>query len=285
MYQIYFKLLFGFFVFLLFGCASNEIKWNSVSGPTNNPDQVFGSYSAGCLDGAVSLTASSKNYQAMRLSRQRYYGHPRLIQFLNDYSKEVYESGLGSLAIGDLSQARGGPMPQGHASHQTGLDADIWFKRFTDDERKSLSLNDLESFSAIFVVNEDTLTINDETWKEESSLALKAAALHVDVERVFVNFVIKKKLCEIHKGESWLNKIRPWWGHNYHYHVRLSCPKGSATCKPQQPVIQNDGCDETLDWWFTEEAQTELDKKKDIKERIIKLPLQCAAVFNNRSIF
>jgi hypothetical protein len=30
------------------------------------------------------------------------------------------------LYIGDISQPRGGPMTSGHASHQIGLDADIW---------------------------------------------------------------------------------------------------------------------------------------------------------------
>ena len=37
------------------------------------------------------------------------------------------KQGLGVLSIGDLGQARGGPAPSGHVSHQSGLDVDIWF--------------------------------------------------------------------------------------------------------------------------------------------------------------
>ena len=37
------------------------------------------------------------------------------------------------LLVGDMAQARGGPMLTGHASHQVGLDADIWLTPMPQD--------------------------------------------------------------------------------------------------------------------------------------------------------
>jgi len=40
--------------------------------------------------------------------------------------------------IGDLGQARGGPAPDGHASHQNGLDVDLRFVPSTADDTVSM---------------------------------------------------------------------------------------------------------------------------------------------------
>ena len=274
-------LIFVYITLLISACSVTGMKWDIVSGPTDTSSDIYGSYSAGCLDGAVSLAANSQTYQTMRIARQRYYGHPILIDFLKNYSETIVEKDLGILAIGDLSQARGGPMPGGHASHQIGLDADIWFKRFTPKEREILSLENIDSIPAISMVNSDALTINEQEWTADNVDVLKIASTHNDVERIFVNYVIKKKLCEKHKGEQWLSKLRPWWGHTHHYHVRLACPEGIELCKAQAPVDETDGCDETLDWWFSEEAQLKPAEDFDKKPRVIKLPLQCDEVYKS----
>ena len=53
-------------------------------------------------------------------------------------SKRLAESGKrvgwNGLLIGDMSQPRGGPMLNGHSSHQIGLDVDIWFTPMPDHE-------------------------------------------------------------------------------------------------------------------------------------------------------
>lgn len=257
------------FVILLSSCATTELKWDEISSPSTKPSNIYGGYSAGCLDGAVSLNTSSYGYQTMRVSRNRYYGHPRLIHFLEKYAKEVTDAGYGILAIGDLSQARGGPMPRGHSSHQIGLDADIWFKRFSKEEQQLMTKEKAEILSAVSMVNQTAMRIDTNTWHENNARVLEIVANHPEVERVFVNFAIKKTLCKKHKGEAWLKKIRPWWGHVYHYHVRLSCPEGSQTCRLQKSVANNDGCDETLAWWFSDEAHVKpaLDIKKRKKEK------------------
>ena len=47
--------------------------------------------------------------------------------------------------VGDISQPRGGPMFTGHASHQIGLDADVWLTPMPD---RTLSRAERESMPA-----------------------------------------------------------------------------------------------------------------------------------------
>jgi hypothetical protein len=50
----------------------------------------------------------------------------------------------------------------------------------------------------------------------------------------------------------WMSKVRPWYGHDDHIHVRLKCPADSPNCRAQPPVPGGDGCDKSLDHWFTD---------------------------------
>ncbi len=166
-------------------------------------------------------------------------------------------------------------MPSGHASHQIGLDADFYFRRLPIHS-PPLTLNQAINIEAYSMLNTAQTEIG-ENWHEENVEVLKTAARHEVVERIFVHYVIKKRLCQTHTGESWLSKIRPWWGHHYHFHVRLKCPENNPHCIPQSKPSNQDGCDETLDWWFTEEARLEGRKKGPQREP--QLPQQCFQVF------
>ena len=78
-------------------------------------------------------------------------------------------------------------------------------------------------------------------------------------------------------------KVRPWWGHYYHFHIRLGCPRGAGSCKGQAPVTADDGCGAELDNWFTRLNQAELQPAKPDDEqkpmlRLADLPPQCRAV-------
>jgi penicillin-insensitive murein endopeptidase len=85
-------------------------------------------------------------------------------------------------------------------------------------------------------------------------LVIRAAAQEPRVERIFVNAAIKKALCREAKGDrSWLAKIRPWYGHDYHFHVRITCPPGDSACTPQAPPPKSEGCASAdLAYWFTD---------------------------------
>jgi len=258
--------------------AAAEPDWGSVPGPAPPPTHAIGSYARGCLAGAVALPADGPGYQVMRLSRDRFYGHPRLIRFIETFAAEMRAQGWDGLLVGDLAQPRGGPMTSGHASHQIGLDADIWFQ----PEARRLSDAEREDRSAVSVVAEDGKDVDPERWTDGYERLLHTAAGFPEVERIFVGAAIKQHLCRtVGEDRGWLGKIRPWWGHVYHFHVRLRCPAEDDACKNQAPVPAGDGCDETLAWWFSDDAKAKLERLRKLPPKPITLadlPPACRAV-------
>src|SRR5206468_2488148 len=163
--------------------------------------RTIGFYSKGCLAGAVALPINGPTWQVMRLSRNRNWGHPKLIEFLERLSAQAPKTGWHGLLVGDISQPRGGPMLTGHASHQVGLDADIWL---TPMPGRKLSREEREQMSATNVVRDDGLDVNKD-WTPQHMEAIKAAAQDPAVQRIFVNAAIKKAICREAKGDrSWL---------------------------------------------------------------------------------
>jgi penicillin-insensitive murein endopeptidase len=211
--------------------------------------RAIGFYSRGCLAGAKALPVNGQTWQVMRLSRNRNWGHPELVQFLERLANKVPKvSGWPGLLVGDISQPRGGPMLTGHASHQLGLDADIWL---TPMPNRELTRQEREEMSATMVVAKDRKDVDPQIWTPDHTAVIKAAAEDRKVERILVNAAIKKALCrEAGSDRSWLHKVRPFWGHDYHFHIRIGCPAGSTECRPQDPAPASDGCGSELDWWF-----------------------------------
>lgn len=219
--------------------------------PARLPPQSIGFYSKGCLAGGEALPIDGDSWQVMRLSRNRNWGNPELIKLIERLAHKVRHAvGWPGLLIGDMSQPRGGPMFTGHASHQIGLDADIWL---TPMPPRTLSRNEREEMSATNVVAASRLDVDPTVWTPGHLAVIKAAAEEPRVERIFVNAAIKKALCRDARGDrGWLSKVRPFYGHDYHFHIRMKCPIGSTSCTPQAPPSDSDGCGHELDYWFSE---------------------------------
>ncbi len=242
--------------------------------------QTIGFYTAGCIKHSSALPKDGEGYQVIRLSRDRFYGHPELIEFIQSLAKEAHHLYGVTLLIGDISQKNGGPMPDGHSSHQVGLDADILFWQHPIATERTLTLAEREMIEPLSVLNPDLTEIDPARWSPVYAKILKLAASFGDVERIFVNPVIKKRLCEIFPGEPWLTKIRPWWGHDGHFHVRLRCPNDNPLCRPQEPVTEGISCDGELAWWLTPKIRRqELESKDKPSTRIVrKLPDECLSI-------
>jgi penicillin-insensitive murein endopeptidase len=213
---------------------------------------ALGFYSKGCFAGGVAMAEDGPNWQAMRLSRNRRWGHPEMIATLEKLSREAAQDGWPGLLLGDISQPRGGPMLTGHASHQIGLDADIWLVPMPTDKR--LTAAQRENMDFVSMLKPKSLYVDDRKWTPAHAALLKRAASYPNVERILVHPGIKKKLCDTVTGDrSWLRKVRPNWGHDSHFHIRIGCPVGSSSCKGQEAVPRSEGCDASLAWWFTDE--------------------------------
>jgi len=227
--------------------------FSSVKLPSLGKAVAIGYYPRGCLQGGVELPVDGPNWQVMRLSRNRNWGHPELVNFLERFAPLAAKAtGWKGILIGDMAQPRGGPLPFGHLSHQIGLDVDIWFMPMPDHE---LSAKEREEISAINLVVPDRLHVNLQTWTPADVAFIRTAAEQPEVERVLVNAAIKKELCRVeNKGhDGWMAKVRPWYGHDDHIHVRLRCPADSPNCRKQPPVPAGDGCGEKeLAFWFSD---------------------------------
>ncbi len=249
------RALILFFVLCLAAPASAEAvkyRFGAADGASSQVPQPHGSYAKGCLAGGAKLAETGESWQAMRLSRNRNWGHPELIAFVARLGAQAQNIGWEGLLVGDLSQPRGGPMTSGHRSHQIGLDADVWMR---PGYARELTRKERESIGSFTVTTGDHMAVNNR-WTPRHGEVLKAAASDPAVARIFVHAAIKDQLCQTAGDDrGWLRKIRPWWGHNAHFHVRLACPDGAVGCIDQAPPPAGDGCDATLAWWFSEEAR------------------------------
>jgi penicillin-insensitive murein DD-endopeptidase len=229
--------------------------FSQVELPTLGKAMAIGYYPRGCLQGGVELPVDGPNWQVMRLSRNRNWGHPELVHFLEKFAPLATKAtGWKGIMVGDMAQPRGGPLPFGHMSHQIGLDVDIWFMPMPDHR---LNKDEREKISATNLVADDWKHINPKTWSPADIAFIRTAAEQPEVERVLVNAAIKKELCQAEGKDhwTWMEKVRPWYGHHDHIHVRLKCPADSPNCRKQPPVPGGNGCAAgELDYWFSDKV-------------------------------
>jgi len=220
-----------------------------LTGPSAQPPAAIGSYAKGCQAGAVQLPESGPGWQAMRLSRNRHWGQPEMIGFISRLAQSARQAGWKGIYVGDISQPRGGPMVSSHASHQIGLDVDFWM---LPPARMDLTQQERETISSISVVSNDKRSVNG-NWSAAHQQVLLAALKDPSVARIFVSGAIKLQMCADlpARDHKYLRKLRPWWGHRDHFHVRLNCPAGAQNCTEQAPPPAGDGCESAV-WWVTD---------------------------------
>jgi len=255
--------------------------FGAVSKPSPGSPRPIGFFSKGCLAGAVQLPITGEDWQVMRLSRNRNWGMPALLRTIEHIARDAHRAGWPGLLIGDMSQPRGGPMKTGHASHQIGLDVDIWL---TPMPSYVLTPAEREEMSAVNVVAPDRLTVDRSVWSPAHVALIKAAAEQPETTRVFVNPAIKKELCRTAGSDrGWMTKVRPYWGHDDHIHVRIACPAGAASCEEQEPPPEGDGCAEKdLAYWFQPEVLHPTPGKPRPPLPLSALPGECRSVLLER---
>lgn len=233
--------------------APSASPWALIETPSPGRPQVIGGASSGCVGGAQSLPESGPGYVSVRRYRNRFYGHPELIRMIDDLGSAARARGLDLVMVGDLSQPRGGRMPSSHRSHQNGLDADIWFTLAKSPEAAGRLMDNRDDPQSMVKTGG---TYMAEAWGPDQRFLLETAARHAKVDRIFVNPAIKRAVCQATSGDrDWLRKLRPWFGHDAHFHVRLRCPPDSPQCDQQASLPPGDGCGADLAWWFSDEAR------------------------------
>jgi penicillin-insensitive murein endopeptidase len=248
-------------------------RWSQVTAPRPGVPLSIGQPGSGCVQGAVALPLHGPGWIIMHPERHREFGHPSLIAYLRKLATVARKDKLGLLAVGDLGQPRGGPTPSGHRSHQTGLDVDIWYGPPTEP----LAPGKKPVPPAASVVDLRTSKMLP-AWNGRVERLLEAAASSPTVDRIFVHPAVKRALCEDKARRGpWLARVRPWWGHQDHFHVRLQCPEDSPDCTLPQPLPDGEGCD-AVKWWFSEDARKTAAKRGPPGENAPAMPDKCEAV-------
>ncbi|MGE0230951.1 MAG: penicillin-insensitive murein endopeptidase [Flavobacteriaceae bacterium] len=220
--------------------------------PADMKARAIGSYARGCMAGARALPVTGDAWQVMRLERNRNWGQPVLIDYMERLARDARQKdGWPGLLVGDLAQPRGGPMLSGHASHQVGLDADIWLRPMPDHELSAAERSEKAGLSAISMLADDKIHADPKKFTDAEKKLIRRAASYPEVARIFLHPGLKQALCSwAGDDRAWLSKVRPWWGHHYHFHVRLKCPAGSPECENQPAPGDDDGCGKELKDWI-----------------------------------
>ncbi|MBM4290659.1 MAG: hypothetical protein FJ138_03850, partial [Deltaproteobacteria bacterium] len=166
--------------------------WSRAARPSAGEAESVGGYARGCLYGARALPAEGVGFRSIRRARNRFYGHPLLIDVLTRIGARVAALGLRPVDVGDLSQPRGGLMSSGHNSHQVGLDADLWFG--AEEAPPGLKRGALHHPSLIEGPRE---ALREAAWSPRHLQLLAAAAGQPEVARLFVHWRVKEHLCAL----------------------------------------------------------------------------------------
>lgn len=245
--------ILGLGLALACGFAVQASPWAKVKATAPGPVSVIGGTANGCIRGAQSLPAQGEGFVSLRRHRNRYYGHPQTLALIEDLGRALSARTSSVMMVGDLSQPRGGLMSSSHRSHQNGLDVDIWFRLSESPERAESAYPEARNPRSLVAADGVSLT---SAWGPQQRFLLQQTAEDPRVDRIFVNPTIKRALCqEVRGARKWLSRLRPWWGHDAHFHVRLQCPQDSPLCQRQAPLSTDPGCGPELAWWFSEEAR------------------------------
>jgi len=253
-------------------------EWSDAVAPTPGTPQVIGNTGNGCIAGAMALPADGPGFQTIRMSRRRYFGHPDTVAFVAALGRAAHRAGLADFYVGDMAQPRGGPMLESHVTHQNGLDVDIWFNL---DPKPSLPPAAREDVSLPSMLLPDKSAVDPARFGAAQVTLLRLAARDSRVDRILVNPAIKRALCQGAGGagsgdRAWLRTLRPWYGHDDHFHVRLKCPAGSPLCEDLPPPPPGEGCDPAIfAWWETELARP---KVPSPPRPPLALPAACRAI-------
>ena len=256
--------------------ATAATPWQKIEHPISGSTQSIGGFSNGCIIGAHGLPLADERYQVMRPDQRRYFGHPDLVAFIQRLSQQTRQQTGGTLLVGDMGMPAGGRFSSGHASHQTGLDVDI----FLQLPKTRWTAAQLLRPQAIDLVTANGKGVVSALWKPEIDKLIKLAANDPKVMRIFVNPAIKQQLC-LNAGadRDWLHKVRPWFAHRAHMHVRLRCPANSLECEDQAEPPAGDGCGAELLSWFAPPAPGSSSPKTTTPPP---LPASCQALLDAR---
>ena len=221
------------------GAAPAKELFGAAKTPAPLAARSIGFYAKGCLAGAAALPIDGPAWQAMRLSRNRNWGHPKLIALVEKLARRgqgATTAGRACWSATSPSRAAG-PMLTGHASHQVGLDADIWLTpmpdRAADRPGARGDVGDLDAG------RRHESRVDPKVWTTAHVAPHQARRLLSGGRARASSTPRSRRRCARRRqGQGsragWQGAA--YWGHHYHFHIRIGCPDGSANCEAQPRV-------------------------------------------------
>jgi penicillin-insensitive murein endopeptidase len=201
-------------------------------------------YSGGSLMNPSVMPDAGFGFVKLYLPRHRAFSSYDMTELLKDAAGRLQQlhPSRDRLMIGDMSGEHGGFI-SGHASHQNGLDTDVAYLRADQTEQDP---NYTKGFEQSFV-KKGRLTANFDLPRNWDILKILVSSGRV--QRIFVNSVVKKAFCayakainELESQKETLKRLRVIAGHTDHFHVRITCPRNSPACRPQEDMPDDTGC-------------------------------------------
>ncbi len=211
--------------------------WSTLAGPSGGPPAIWGRYDQGCIGGAVALDLDGPGFQVIYPQRRRNYGHPETLDFVRDLGAAMQALGHGPINVADIGQVRGGPIT-GHASHESGLDVDVWYRL----DLAPLPVEERRGLGEVSAIGADG-AVDPAHWGEAQVALVRLAAEDPRIARIFVHAGVKADLCARDwPDRDWLRVLVPEPAHDRHMHVRLNCPADQPGCEGQAAPPAGTGC-------------------------------------------
>jgi murein endopeptidase len=214
--------------------------------PKTKGSHAVGKPSDGALYGSQKIPAKGKAIGILpdHRARNRYYATEALVKLLTTTSTDFFKTYKRRVLVGDLSAKRGGKI-SGHASHQSGLDADLALF-YTNIKGKPVEAKGFTTLDDNGASNNQKLFFDaNTTW-----LFVKALLAHpeVQVQYVFLYDPLVQLLLEAAKQDGASDELLERVAlivrqpsdsskHDDHMHLRIYCPDDAEElCEQTGPV-------------------------------------------------
>lgn len=206
--------------------------------PVGTPD-------AGRLIDGECMPQDGEGYMQLYRDVQHIFGTQPMITMLEKTAADISKKypGRDRLQIEEISAKEGGDI-EGHGSHENGQDVDIQFYKANSIEHDPIAKR--QKYADSMVVDGKVSSNFD---VERNWELMKALHRHGNVQKIFIDQVLKNQLCNYAKSTkdyaanvNVLRSLRHVENHQDHIHVRLRCPSSAKGCRnlPEPPA--GSGC-------------------------------------------
>lgn len=211
------------------------------------PNQAIGAHNRGHLENSAALPPAGEGYQLRQGGPDHSHGTNSMIQSIQWAASQMakFKPAGSPIIVADISNPTGGRLKnrsgRSHASHQTGLDADIAFPTNQGaandlwsacEAKKSGRCSKGSAISSRF--DDDRFWIFATNMVCQKNEPVIAMFLDTEIKRHICNWARERYAADLSNPNSCafktLRAMKYEPGHNNHVHVRLKCP-GNPDCR------------------------------------------------------